>query len=83
MRATAILTIVALAAACNATGLNLPRVSAHAIQPTPNPDSVKVSDVHVRLKISTWVATTPTGVYDCSIAGDERTAICARRDSPR
>jgi hypothetical protein len=63
--------------------MNLERASARAIQPTPNPDSVHVSEVHKGVMMARWVATTADGVYDCSLAVDEKTAICAKRQTPR
>jgi hypothetical protein len=63
--------------------MNLERASARAIQPTPNPDSVRVSEIHKGIMMARWVATTSDGVYDCSLAADEKTAICARRVTPR
>lgn len=65
-----------------ATTEHLQRTSARAIVPTPYPDSVKISDVRRSLQMSRWVATTPSGVYDCSRAADERVPICARRSTP-
>ena len=67
---------------CTNAIMDLQRTSARAIAPTPYPDSVKISDVRRNLMMSRWVATTPSGVYDCSIATDERVAICARRSTP-
>ena len=66
-----------------ATGMNLERASARAILPTPNPDSVLITDVHRGVLIARWVATTRDGVYDCSIETDEKIPICARRSTPR
>jgi hypothetical protein len=70
-------------AGCVTAAMNLERASARAILPTPNPDSVRVSELHQGVVASRWVATTPSGVYDCSIEGQERVPICARRDAPR
>jgi hypothetical protein len=64
-------------------GMNLQRSSARAIIPTPSPDSVKVSDVHHGVTSARWIATTPGGVYDCSIEAREHVPICAKRDAPR
>jgi hypothetical protein len=63
-------------------GLNLQRASARAIIPTPYPDSVVVTEVHAGISMTRWVATTSTGVYDCSREGDERVPICAKRGTP-
>lgn len=68
---------------CMSAGMNLQRASARAIIPTPNPDSVVVSDIHHGLTSARWVATTRSGVYDCSIETSERVPICAKRDTPR
>jgi hypothetical protein len=72
-------------AACGATGLNLPRLSARAMLPTPDPDSVTVAAVHHDHlgNVRSWVATTRAGVYDCSLEPGERTPLCAKRDSTR
>ena len=82
--ATAALATAALAA-CAGTGLNLQRVSARAITPTPYPDSVVISEVrHDRLgNLRSWVATTRSGVYDCSLEPGERAPLCAKRDPSR
>lgn len=60
----------------------LQRRSARAITPTPNPDSVTITNVRRdRMgNINRWVATTRRGVFDCSIEVDEHSAICAQRD---
>lgn len=68
---------------CMTVGMNLQRASARAITPTPNPDSVVISDVHHGVISSRWVATTREGVYDCSIESSERVPICAKREPPR
>ena len=67
---------------CTNAIMDLQRTSARAISPTPYPDSVKISDLRRSLTMSRWVAITPSGVYDCSIATDERVAICAKRSTP-
>lgn len=64
-------------------GKNLQRESARAITPTPNPDSVQISDLQGGVTSAKWVATTPSGVYDCSIRTAERRPLCARRETPR
>ena len=68
---------------CLSAGMNLQRASARAIVPTPNPDSVTVSDLHRGVTSARWTATTRTGVYDCSLETSERVPICAKRDAPR
>ena len=73
---------------CVSTGAltgRLQRASARAITPTPYPDSVAVSNVRRDTLGNpfSWVATTRGGVYDCSVQGEERAPLCARRDSPR
>lgn len=68
--------------ACAALTPRLQRESARAITPTPHPDSVAISNAHYRVGRTSWVATTRDGVYDCSVEGDEKAAICARR-TPR
>ena len=70
-------------AGCMSVGMNLQRASARAIVPTPNPDSVTIADVHHGVTAARWIATTPGGVYDCSIETGERVPICAKRDAPR
>jgi len=65
-----------------ATMEHLQRTSARAIAPTPYPDSVRISDVRRSLQMSRWIATTPSGVYDCSQAPGEHVAICAKRSTP-
>ena len=71
--------------ACSVTGINLQRLSARSMTPTPFPDSVAISDVHRdrRGNVRKWVATTRDGVFDCSLEDQERTPICAKRDSRR
>ena len=83
MRASAFVLVSLVSAGCTTAAMNLERASARAIQPTPNPDSVRVSEIHKGILMSRWVATTADGVYDCSLAADEKTAICARRSTPR
>lgn len=63
-------------------GRNLQRDSAGAIIPTPYPDSVRISDVQSGMTSAKWVATTPSGVYDCSIVANERRPLCAKRGTP-
>ncbi|HTE47527.1 MAG TPA: hypothetical protein VK636_19955 [Gemmatimonadaceae bacterium] len=77
----ALLVATALAG-CAPSMHTLQRQSARGISPTPYPDSVKISDVHDG-STRTWVATTRSGVYDCSIEDRERGAICVKRESPR
>jgi len=71
--------------ACAGAGLDLQRASARAITPTPYPDSVTVSEMrHDRLgNLRSWVATTRSGVYDCSLEPGERVPLCAKRDPVR
>jgi hypothetical protein len=70
---------------CAGTNRDLQRASARAMTPTPLPDSVAISEVrHDRLgNVRSWVATTRTAVYDCSLESDEHAPLCAKRDSPR
>jgi hypothetical protein len=68
---------------CITGGLNLPRSSARAIFPTPNPDSVRISDLHRSATTARWIATTPGAVYDCSIEAPEHVPLCVKRDVPR
>ena len=70
-------------AGCMSAGMNLQRASARAITPTPHPDSVAISSVHRGVTAARWIATTPGGVYDCSIETNERVPICAKRDGTR
>lgn len=76
-----VLLATALTACAGAIAHNLQRESAHAIIPTPYPDSVKVSEIrHTRLGTkTTWVATTPGALYDCSLEGNEHRALCVKR----
>lgn len=60
---------------------NLKRESARAMIPTPYPDSVVISNIK-RDRLGNprqWIATTPTGVYDCSIEAHEEHPLCAKR----
>lgn len=60
---------------------NMKRESARVIAPTPHPDSVVISEIR-RDPLGTprkWVATTPSGVYDCSLVEGERHPLCAKR----
>lgn len=90
MAALAILGAVAVTG-CAASLLaneDIQRISAQAISPTPYPDSVVVSNIQHGAKLATWVATTRTGVYDCSIESKEASRrnyppLCAKRDTPR
>jgi hypothetical protein len=62
----------------------LQRASARAIIPTPHPDSVKISNIQGPIgSPDKWIATTPSGVYDCSIEAGEQQAICVKRNPPR
>jgi hypothetical protein len=81
MRARVVVPVSLLAAGCT-TGVDLQRLSARAIQPTPYPDSVRVAEIRRSIQMTRWVATTPNGVYDCSQEADEKTPICARRPAP-
>jgi hypothetical protein len=76
-----VLVAAALAGCAAAINASLQRDSARAIFPTPHPDSVKISEYHAPFigGTSTWVATTPKGVYDCSIQSGEHVPICAKR----
>lgn len=58
---------------------NPERESARAIIPTPDPDSVKISDVVHEGLIVRWVATTNAGVYDCSLEASEKHPLCVKR----
>ncbi len=62
----------------------LERSSARAIQPTPNPDSLTISDLHKDWlgNASRWVVTTKSGVYDCTQEQGEEKPICAKRTTP-
>ena len=75
--------ITGAATGCTGANLNLQRASARAILPTPNPDSVNISDLHRGMMVARWIATTPTGVFDCSIEAAEHAPICAKRDAPK
>jgi hypothetical protein len=75
--------IVGTLAGCITAAMNLERASARAILPTPNPDSVRITEVRQGLVMSRWIATTRDGVYDCSIEADEKVPICAKRAVPR
>ncbi|HUQ80788.1 MAG TPA: hypothetical protein VM076_06615 [Gemmatimonadaceae bacterium] len=75
--------MAAALAGCATANMNLQRASARAIMPTPNPDSVRVSELHRGVLAARWIATTPSGVYDCSLEEPEHVPICAKRDTPR
>ena len=86
MRRILLLAAFVSAGSCTAayTEHLLQRESARVITPTPNPDSVKISELH-RDKLgnpSRWVLTTSSGVYDCSQEQGERLPICAKRGGP-
>jgi hypothetical protein len=84
MRAAVVgLLFAGTSAGCMGVGMNLHRASARAIMPTPNPDSVTITDVHHGVLSSRWVAKTRDGVYDCSIETNEKVAICSKRQPPR
>ena len=60
---------------------NLQRESARVMTPTPYPDSVVISNIR-RDRLGNpkeWVATTPTGIYDCSLESGEEHPLCAKR----
>ena len=59
----------------------LVRSSARAIVPTPNPDSITISDVQKDWlgNATRWVVTTRSGVYDCTKEQGEEKPICAKR----
>jgi len=62
----------------------LQRSSARVITPTPYPDSVKITEVHSSLGGDIqWIATLPSGVYDCSQESGERQPLCVKRPTPR
>jgi len=70
-----------LAGCAGALEHELIRSSARAIQPTPNPDSLTISEVHKNWlgNPSRWVVTTRNGVYDCTKEQGEEKPICAKR----
>jgi hypothetical protein len=70
----------ALVSCVSGIGLDLERESARAIAPTPLPDSVRISDVHHGFNEARWIATTPGGVYDCSMKDGEHQPLCAKRE---
>lgn len=59
---------------------SLQRQTARALNPPVYPDSIKISEV--RKTGSEWVATTSSGVYDCSIRSDEDRPLCVKRQTP-
>jgi hypothetical protein len=61
----------------------LQRESARVIIPTPYPDSVRISELRRGMQMTRWIATTPSGVYDCSMQADESRPICAKREPQR
>jgi len=71
-----------LALACASSIGNLQRESARVITPNPLPDSVRISEVHRGTTSVRWVATTPSGVYDCSADDMLRRALCVKRETP-
>jgi len=81
-RLIALSVVVSTLAGCaGALEHELVRSSARAIQPTPNPDSLIISDVHKDWlgNATRWVVTTKSGVYDCTKEQDEEKPICAKR----
>ena len=83
MRKFLMLAVIAIAGgACASNMANLQRESARVIAPSPLPDSVKVSEVKRGATSVTWVATTPSGVYDCSADDMLRRALCVKRNTP-
>jgi hypothetical protein len=82
MRTFVVGILVAGALGCvSGMGLNLERESARAIVPTPYPDSVRISEVQHGFNDSRWVATTPRGVYDCSMRDGEAQPLCVKREA--
>jgi len=80
MRAVVLSVLVAgLLVGC-ASVEDLQRQTARALNPSVYPDSVKISEVH-RAR-SRWVATTSSGVYDCSIESGEDRPLCVKRQTP-
>jgi hypothetical protein len=75
--------MVVTLAGCATANMNLQRASARAIMPTPHPDSVRVSELHRGVLAARWIATTPSGVYDCSLEEPEKVPICAKREPGR
>ena len=71
-----------LAGCAGAIQHELVRSSARAIVPTPNPDSLTISDVHKDWlgNATRWVVTTRSGVYDCTLEQGEPKPICAKRE---
>ena len=45
---------------------NMPRATAQAIGHNVDPESIKVSGVHIATHQATWTADTPIGRYQCS-----------------
>lgn len=70
-----------LGACAGAIQHELVRSSARVIQPTPNPDSIAVSDLHKDWlgNVTRWVVKTNSGVYDCTREQGEEKPICAKR----
>ena len=58
---------------CMTGGLNLPRSSAHAIFPTPNPDSVRISDLHHSVTTAQWTRRPPAV---CTTAPSRPRSMC-------
>jgi hypothetical protein len=83
MRSLSCMALLGCLVACASTGANLQRESARVITPNPLPDSVKVTDVQRGATSVKWVATTPSGVYDCSADDMVRRALCVKRETPR
>jgi hypothetical protein len=46
-------------------------------------DAFRISDLHHSVTTARWIATTPGGVYDCTIEAPERVPLCVKRDAPR
>jgi hypothetical protein len=66
--------------ACQSNIGSLQRAAAMSMNPTPLPDSVRVTEVHRGASSVKWVATHPNGdVYDCSADDMVRRPICVKR----
>jgi len=46
-------------------------------------DAFRISDLHHSVTTARWIATTPGGVYDCTIEAPEHVPLCVKRDAPR
>jgi hypothetical protein len=76
----AIISAAILLTGCASTSDNLSRETARTIGGLRS-DQVTVSDVHRSMTSVSWVATTPSGVYDCEADDMVRRVNAVKRDN--